>query len=118
MFVFYLLLTLTSSGKSNKPSSLLTFSKLLEFYLEEYGGSYIGASSDLPDPTEDALMSGFERVILTSSPLQDLFMRMRRIAHWENPSRSLAWLVTYLVLVYYDYIAGAGVCLSVSQCQN
>ena len=79
------------------------------FYLEHYGQSYTGPSADLPGPTEAALAAAFERVVLTSAPFQDLFMHMRRIAHWEDPGESAIYMVAYLTLLYYDYILRAGV---------
>ena len=85
------------------------FSKLLVFYVEHYGQPYLGPSSDLPGPTEGALMAAFERVILTSAPFQDLFMHMRRVAHWESPEESAMYMVGYLILLYYDYILRAWV---------
>jgi hypothetical protein len=54
-------------------------------------------------------MAGMERFLVTSAPLQDLFMQLRRVAHWKNPLKSAAYMTTYFVLLYYNLIVSAAV---------
>jgi hypothetical protein len=89
--------------KSTDPSTL----QQLQFYLQEYGGHYVGASDELPEPTEDALISSFERILLTSTPVQDAFMTLRRISRWESPWQSATYMITYFVFLFYSYITRA-----------
>jgi hypothetical protein len=60
-------------------------------------------------------MAGIERFILTSAPLQDFFMELRRVAHWKIPPESAAYMVTYFVLLYYNLIMSTGVSSSSSE---
>jgi hypothetical protein len=81
--------------------------KLFLFYVHEYGGQYIGASSDLPEPTEAALISSFERILVTSTPVQDAFMTLRRVSRWEDPWESGTYLVIYYFFLIFSYITRA-----------
>jgi hypothetical protein len=81
--------------------------QLFLFYLNEYGGQYIGASSELPEPTESALISSFERVLLTSTPVQNLVMQLGRIAFWESPMETAAYAVLYFTLCVFNYVSRA-----------
>lgn len=95
-----------SMAKSPKILTESTFQQF-EFYLQKYGGRYIGASDELPEPTEDALISSFERILLTSTPIQDAFMTLRRVSNWENPWQSAPYMVIYFVFLFYSYITRA-----------
>ncbi len=47
------------------------------FYLELCGAQYIGTYDQLPKPTESAIISSIERVVLTSAPYQNFLMELR-----------------------------------------
>ena len=81
--------------------------KLFLYYVHEYGGQYIGASSDLPEPTEAALISSFERILVTSTPVQNAFMTLRRVSRWENPWESGTYLFIYYFFLIFSYITRA-----------
>ena len=83
---------------------LLTSVQLVAFHLEQYGSQYIGASSELPEPTESALISSFERVLLTSIPVQDVVMKLRRIACWERPMETAAYAALYFLLCVFTKV--------------
>ena len=87
--------------------------QLFAFYLQQYGGRYIGASSELPEPTEGALISSFERVLLTSTPLQNVLMKLASIAFWESPTETAAYAVLYFILCVFNYVTRAVVRLRV-----
>jgi len=87
--------------------TLLMDAQLLVFYLEQYGGRYIGASSELPEPTESALISSFERVLLTSTPVQNVLMKLISIAFWESPMETAAYAVLYFILCVFNYVTRA-----------
>ena len=78
--------------------------QLLTFHLEQYGSRYIGASSELPEPTESALISSFERVLLTSVPVQDLVMELSSIACWESPMKTAGYAVLYFTLCMFTKV--------------
>ena len=81
--------------------------QLLDFYVQQYAGHYVGASSELPEPTESALISGFERVLLTSTPVQNMLTKLMSIAFWENPMETAAYAVLYFMLCLYNYVTRA-----------
>ena len=89
-------------------------SQLFKFYLEYYAGHYIGSFSDIPPFKESALLASMERATLTSEPLQELYLKLRRIAHWENESETATYLVIYVILWHYNLITTTAVsCTSV-----
>ena len=87
--------------------TLLIYGQLLVFYLQRHAGQYIGASSELPEPTESALISSFERVLLTSTPVQNLLMKVASIAFWESPTETVAYAVLYFILCVFNYVTRA-----------
>jgi hypothetical protein len=80
--------------------------QLLHLYVELYGAQYIGVFDQLPKPTESAIISSFERVILTSAPYQNFLMQMREISLWKQPKRSAGYMATYLLVWWYDCLTG------------
>ena len=89
-------------------------SQLLHFYIERYGAQYIGTSDELPEPTESAIISGLERVILTSAPYQTFLMKLREVSLWKQPKRSACYMAVYFVLWWYDCLTGSAVRSSLS----
>ena len=83
--------------------------KLLLFWVERYGSQYVGASSELPSASQDAIQSGFERLLLSSTPCQEAFMNLRSIYRWEDPKRSARWLMIYFTLWTFNCLAGFAV---------
>lgn len=94
----------TASILSDVHHDLTNGVQLLTFYLERYGSQYISASSELPEPTEGALISSFERVLLTSIPVQDLAMKLGRIACWESPLETAGYAVLYFGLCIFTKV--------------
>ena len=52
-------------------------------------------------------MSSFERVLLTSTPVQNLFMKLASIAFWDNPPETAAYAVFYFILCVFNYVTRA-----------
>ncbi|KAF7507453.1 hypothetical protein GJ744_010384 [Endocarpon pusillum] len=80
---------------------------LLHFYIERYGAQYIGTSDELPKATQSAIISVFERLILTSAPYQKLLMKSSEVALWKQPKRSACYMAVYFILWWYDCLAGS-----------
>ena len=91
---------------------MLIETQLAEFYLQKHGGRYIGASSELPEPTQEALVSSFERVLLTSIPVQNFVMELGRIALWDRPMETGAYAVLYFALCVFNFVTRAVVSAS------
>ena len=87
--------------------TLLINAQLLDFYVQQYAGRYIGASSELPEPTESALIASLERVLLTSMPVQNMLTKLISIAFWESPMETAAYAVLYFVLCLFNYVTRA-----------
>ena len=99
-----------SSGVSwmmNSTRTLLTDVQLLNSYVQAYGRRYIGMSSELPEPTESALISSFERVLLMSMPVQDMLTKLISIAFWEIPTETAVYALLYFALCLYNYVTRA-----------
>ncbi len=93
---------------------MLIVLQLLHYYIERYGAQYIGTSDELRKPTESAIISGFERVILTSAPYQKFLMKLRGVSLWKQPKRSACYMAAYFVLWWYDCLTVSVVRISVS----
>ena len=83
--------------------------QLLLYYLEHYGAQYIGVSSKLPEATEIAIISSFERVLLISAPFQDFLTKMRQISQWDNPRMTSMYMVAYFYLWVNNYLVVSAV---------
>ncbi|KAH7051322.1 hypothetical protein B0J12DRAFT_662803 [Macrophomina phaseolina] len=77
---------------------------LLEFYAQQYGGQYIGSSSDPPHPSKHTIMPNVERLIIASSPFQEFIMTTRRVYRWENQKETIKYLIIYLTLWYFNLL--------------
>lgn len=88
---------------------LLSTTKLLRYHLEHYGGQYIDQNPNLPTPSEEALNTSAERLIMTSTPYQMLLMKIRHIYRWDNPTETAKYLAAYTFLWTIDYLSGAAV---------
>ena len=79
----------------------------LQHHVHQIGGQYIDISSDRPSPSQDAIIASFERVLLMSSPIQNLFMRLGKISHWEDPRTTIACICIYLILWWFNKLMGS-----------
>ncbi|KAL5411508.1 hypothetical protein PMIN03_004836 [Paraphaeosphaeria minitans] len=77
---------------------------LLVYYAHQYGGQYIGFGSDPPAPSKETVMPNIERLLMASSPIQELVMTSRKIYRWEQPAETLTYLLIYVTLWYFDMI--------------
>ncbi|KAL8869908.1 MAG: hypothetical protein Q9174_003920 [Haloplaca sp. 1 TL-2023] len=82
---------------------------LFRYYLEHYGDQYIDANPNLPTPSEEALNTSVQRLLMTSTPYQMLFMQARRIYRWDNPSMTAKYLAAYVLLWALNYLSGAAI---------
>jgi hypothetical protein len=78
--------------------------QLLVYYANQYGGQYIGYGSNPPKPSKETIMPSIERLIVATSPFQELIMTIRRVYRWEYPSETIKYLVIYLVLWYLNLL--------------
>ncbi|KAF1851376.1 uncharacterized protein K460DRAFT_303543 [Cucurbitaria berberidis CBS 394.84] len=77
---------------------------LLDYYAHRYGGQYIGYGSDPPTPSKETIMPNVERLIVASSPFQELAMTTRRIYRWDNPSETIKYLLIYFTLWFLNLL--------------
>jgi hypothetical protein len=80
---------------------LLTLFELIQLVLqrvEKYGGQYIGFFSEPPPASQETVSASIERLLVASTPWQDLMMHIRRIYRWENHTETVAYLVAYVIL--------------------
>ncbi|KAL8659790.1 MAG: hypothetical protein Q9202_006940 [Teloschistes flavicans] len=82
---------------------------LLRYQIEHYGDRYIDANPNLPTPSEEALNTTVERLIMTSTPYQMLLMKVRHVYRWDDPSKTAKYLAAYTLLWAFDYISGAAI---------
>jgi hypothetical protein len=68
----------------------------------------------MPMPDRKLLASSVERVIVDSTPLQTMIMKLRSISHWENPGESFGYMALYFFLLFYSYITRAFVGVTIS----
>ncbi|KAF2811730.1 uncharacterized protein BDZ99DRAFT_508043 [Mytilinidion resinicola] len=67
-------------------------------------GQYIGSGSDPPTPSKETILPNIERLIVASSPFQELIMTTRRVYRWENSTETTKYLLIYLTLWYLNLI--------------
>ncbi|KAL8692932.1 MAG: hypothetical protein Q9218_002134 [Villophora microphyllina] len=82
---------------------------LLRYHVEHYGDSHIDANPNLPTPSEEALNTSLERLIMISTPYQMLLMKIRHIYRWDDPRETSQYLAVYTVLWALNYISGAAI---------
>ena len=90
----------------------LTRSKPFQLILqqaEKYGGHYIGAFSEPPAASQETVSASIERLLIASSPWQELTMHVRRIYRWENQKESTAYLMAFMFLWAYGALSAAAV---------
>ena len=83
--------------------------QFLRYYAEQYGDQYIDQDPDLPTPSEEAINTSIERLIMASTPYQVLLMKIRHIYRWDDPAYTAKYLAAYTLLWTVNYITGATV---------
>ncbi|KAL8899512.1 MAG: hypothetical protein Q9207_006164 [Kuettlingeria erythrocarpa] len=79
----------------------------LRFYVEHYGDQYIDRNPNLPEPSQEAINTSLERLVMTSTPYQMLMMKVRHIYRWDNRRETALYLTAYAFLWAFNYLAGA-----------
>ena len=93
--------------------SLLTdandLTQLIMRQAEKYGGQYIGSFSEPPPASQETVTAGVERLLVASTPWQELGMHVRRIYRWEDQKETSAYLVAFVILWSWGALCAAGV---------
>ena len=77
---------------------------LFMYYVQQYGGQYIGAGTGVPPPSKQNIIPNIERLLVASAPFQQMAMTIRRVYRWQNPSETAKYLVIYIILWWFDVI--------------
>lgn len=77
---------------------------MIIYYAYKYGGQYIGYGSQPPDPSKETIMPNIERLLVATTPFQELFMTTRRVYRWENRFETTKYLLIYLTLWYLNLL--------------
>lgn len=67
-------------------------------YSEKYGGQYIGSFAEPPPASQETISASIERLLVASTPWQELIMHIRRIYRWESTNETLTYLTIFLLL--------------------
>ena len=63
-------------------------------------------------------MPNIERLLIASSPLQDIIMTARRVYRWESPMLTTKYILIYFTLWYFNLLlAGVVRPLTIPQLQ-
>ncbi|KAI4284820.1 MAG: hypothetical protein L6R38_001156 [Xanthoria sp. 2 TBL-2021] len=76
---------------------------------EKYGGQYIGSFSEPPPASQETVSASVERLLIASSPWQELAMHIRRIYRWENRRETSAYFVAFISLWVYGALCAAAI---------
>lgn len=49
-------------------------------------------------------MPNIERLVVATSPFQELIMTTRRVYRWESTTETMKYLVIYVLLWYFDVL--------------
>ncbi|KAI4263525.1 MAG: hypothetical protein L6R42_001331 [Xanthoria sp. 1 TBL-2021] len=82
---------------------------------EKYGGQYIGSFSEPPLASQETVSASVERLLIASSPWQEMAMHIRRIYRWENRRETSAYLVAFTFLWVYGALCAAACLALVAQ---
>lgn len=89
----------------------------MKYEIETYAENYVDNNYELPHPDRKTLASSLERVVIASTPLQNVFMKLRSISRWENPRESAGYMTAYFVLLFFSQITRIIVRLLPSACR-
>lgn len=78
--------------------------QLLMYYASRNGKQYIGYGSNPPAPSKQTIVPNIERLLVASSPLQEMMMTSRRVYRWEQPAITCKYLAIYSVLWYFNML--------------
>ncbi|KAL8784993.1 MAG: hypothetical protein Q9213_003654 [Squamulea squamosa] len=78
---------------------------------EKYGGHYIGSFAEPPPASQETVSASVERLLIASTPWQELVMHIRRIYRWENRKETSAYLLAFTILWAYGMLS-ATACLA------
>ena len=81
--------------------------QLALLYAEEYGGQYIGSFAEPPAASQATISASIERVLVASTPWQEVIMHIRRVYRWDNTNETLTYLVIFLLLWAINCVASA-----------
>ena len=76
---------------------------------EKCGGQYIGFFSEPPPASQETVSASIERLLVASTPWQEINMHARRIYRWESPKETFAYLVAFVILWWNGALCAAGV---------
>lgn len=88
--------------------------QLALLYAEKYGGQYIGSFAEPPPASQETMSASIERVLVASTPWQEVIMHIRRIYRWDNTNETLTYLIIFLLLWVINCVASAIVSNSLS----
>ena len=71
----------------------------LLYQYQSFGAQYIADTEEHPFEA-DVLRSNIERLAMVTAPWQAWIMDIRAVYRWEDPVRTMRWLLTYIVLWY------------------
>lgn len=84
---------------------------LLVYYVQQYGGQYVGAGTGVPPPSKQNIVPNLERLLVTSAPFQQIAMTVRRVYQWQSRSETAKYLAIYIVLWWFNIIICGAVSL-------
>ena len=67
-------------------------------YAEKYGAQYIGSFAEPPPASQETVSASIERLIVATTPWQEVIMAIRRIYRWESTRETSMYLTVFLVL--------------------
>lgn len=76
---------------------------MLLFYCQDFIGGRIDDTNEMPFK-RGTVKHHAERLLVASSIWQVYFMHVRKVYLWQDPTLTLRWLVTFLVVLETGYI--------------
>ncbi|KAI9658559.1 MAG: hypothetical protein M1821_002119 [Bathelium mastoideum] len=91
-----------NDGKPGKFRYERYIGAMMLYFSQDFTSQYIDDFDTLPF-NKDTLIRHFERLVMVSGPWQAWFVNLRRIYRWENPKKTMKWLVIMLIVWYYNH---------------
>ncbi|KAL8669396.1 MAG: hypothetical protein Q9168_006008 [Polycauliona sp. 1 TL-2023] len=82
---------------------------------EQYGGQYIGSFAEPPPASQETVSASVERLLIASSPWQELAMHTRRVYRWEDRRETSMYLGAFTILWAYGLLSIAACLTLVAQ---